>query len=164
MNDDIKNEHSFKVTVKTTKDEKTIELLTPETLRLFGMTLNDINSVSPDYAVPGCLYEEIGIARINHPCAGSVCAVFKDPLGQRCSIDFIVYHDRNPLRNHAGGNEHYNTGVRCVRENKTIRSFPSPIGHVIEDSPYIEIISDCDGIIERRKVLRDQQVKRIGEV
>jgi hypothetical protein len=111
MNNAIKNEHVFKVTVKTSKDEKTIDLLTPENLQVFGMTLNDITSISANYAVPGYLDEEIGIARIDHPCAGSACVVFQDPYGQQCSIDFTAYHNRNPYGRHAEGKPHWNNEV-----------------------------------------------------
>ena len=152
--------HSFKITVVTAKQIHEQELLTADNLRHFDMQPSDITTVTPQYAVPGYLYEEINVASENHPCAGSACAVFPDPYGHECSIDYIAYHDRNPHKSHASGKEHWNSEVRFVREGDIIFWDKKPvIGHILEDTPDIEIISICDGIENKQRVSRDQPIK-----
>jgi hypothetical protein len=156
---DLENVHSFKVKVVTAKETYEQELLTPDNLRRFDMQPSDITMVSPNYAVPGYLYEEVNVASATHPCAGSACAVFPDPYGRICSIDYIAYHDSNPFKKHAGGKEHWNGEVRFVRDGEIINKIRPDDGHILEDTPEIEIISICDGIVNRQNVLRDQPIQ-----
>jgi hypothetical protein len=88
---ELEPSHSFKIKVVTAKEMYEEELLKPEHLSRFGMKPNDIKTVSANYAVPGYLYEELGVASLAHSCAGSACAVFQDPYGEQCSIDYIAY-------------------------------------------------------------------------
>ena len=151
---------SFKITVKTAKEIYEEELLKQEHLSRFNMNPNDIKTVSVNYAVPGYLYEELGVASLAHSCAGSACAVFQDPYGHQCSIDYIAYYDSNPHKTHAGGQPHWNSEIRYVKDGNIIGKIKEVTAHIMEDTPEIEIISNCEGSVNRQKVLRDQPVKK----
>ena len=151
---------SFKVKLATYRETHEIELLTEENLSRFNIKRSDIKNVSANFAVPGDLYEEPGVAKRAHPCAGSVCAVFQDPCGNECSLDCIVYHDRNPHQSHEGGLQHWNVELRWMSNGIELKRSNKVVPHIIEDAPELEIISNCDGSVKRQKVLRDQPVKK----
>jgi len=157
---ELEPSHSFKIKVVTAKETYEEELLKQEHLSRFYMKPNDIKTVSANYAVPGYLYEELGVASLAHPCAGSACAVFQDPYGHQCSIDYIAYYDSNPHQSHAGGQPHWNSEIRYVKDSNVIGKTKVVTAHIVEDTPEIEIISNCDGSVNTQKVLRDQPVKK----
>lgn len=158
---ELGSSHSFKVKLATDRETHEIELLTEKHLSRFPVKPNDIKNVSANFAVPGDLYEEPGVARLAHPCAGSACAVFQDTYGNQYSIDYIVYYDSNPRQSHEGGLPHWNTELRYMKNGAKIGKIEKEgIPHMLEDTSEIEIISNCDGSINKQKVLRDQPIKK----
>ncbi len=153
-------QHTFIVKLATDKEIKEMELLTREHLSRFNMEPSDIKTVSANFAVPGYLYEEIGEASSIHPCAGSACAVFIDPDGHQCSIDDIIYYDRNPHRSHTGGQPHWNNEIRYMRDGKEIDRTKRIVSHIIQDAAQIEVETNFDGNVNRQEILRDQPVKK----
>ena len=157
---ELGSSHSFSIKLATDKQMHEIELLTEENLRIFGMKANDIKIVSVNFAVKGYLYEELGVARPTHPCAGSACAVFQDPYGNENSLDCIIYHDPNVRRSHADGLPHWNVELRCMKNGIEINRSNEVVPHIIEDASEIEITSNCDGSVDKQKILRDQPVQK----
>jgi len=159
---ELESSHSFKIKVVTAKEIYVEELLREEHLSIFGMKPSDIKAVSANYAVPGYLYEELGVASMEHPCASSACAVFQDPYDHPCSIDYIVYYDNNPYQTHANGQHHWNSEIRYVKNGKVLGKAEKKevSAHILKDTPEVEITSNCDGGINKKKVPRDQPVKK----
>ena len=132
-----------------------IDLLDDDYLHPFGITAQQVSNVSACYDVFGNLYEEVGEASATHPCAGSACMIFDDPLGQRCSIDYIAYYDYNPAETHAEGKPHWNTEIRNMRNGEEINRFKPQQGHVIPDSGEIILIAEVNGKTHQQTVSRD---------
>ncbi len=139
---------TFKVTVKKASDIVVeFNLMSDEDLSKFSTTAGEITNVRSHYAVPGYLYEELGEASVNHPCAGSACMLFQDSSGNNYSIDVIVCYDYNPNHSHFGGEVHWNIDKRYMKNGTQIARSKNFAGHQISDSKEITIESDYNGKI-----------------
>lgn len=156
--------HTCKVEFKTDRECKEMELLSGENLARFGMKEGDIINVRPIFDIPGYLYQEAGIARIAHPCAGSACVSFQDQYGYSYSVDCIAYHDSNPNRSHFNGEPHWNIETRFMKGGVPFGEVSKIHPHTIKDSPVLEIETNCDGECYAQKVLRDQPVKGLHKI
>ncbi len=132
-----------------------MELMKDDELSAFNLGVPQINDVTGCYDVPGYLYEELGEASSVHPCAGSACMMFHDPLGQLCSIDVIAYYDYNPKGIHANGKPHWNFEKRFMKDGQEIGRSKGFCGHVVADCAEITIESEFDGKLHSQTVRRD---------
>jgi len=133
----------IEVRVKTLDCELSYDLLDNDNLRVFGVSRNDIKEVKPIWAIPGYLYEELGVAGPHHRLIGSACASFSTVNGRNYSIDDLWYYDENIKKTHFGGRPHWNHERRFVKHTKAgpvvLDKTPHVEGHIIEPSPYLDL-------------------------
>jgi len=122
------------------------DLLNKRNLRSCGISREGIKEVETVFAVPGYLYEELGVAGLHHPLVGSACSILVTWDGRRLSIDDIWYFDENIERNHFNGRPHWNHERRFVEHtskgDRLIDRTKQVEGHTIPASPYIDLSLD----------------------
>lgn len=135
-------------------------LVSPENLKVLGKNPKDIVRVTYGDSFRDQPYLEADVAwSPYHPLigSGSVCIAFND--GTNGYIDDIFCQDSNPKQNHANGMPHWNhdrrwhlstwTAPKVTWKEPALRKI---IGdHVIDKSPWIEIIAKAPGQAERQE-------------
>lgn len=139
------SEKEITVKFKTEEEEGSTDLINKENLNELGISFNEIKEIDTHFEFPGTLYTEKGVAKENHPCAGSACTVILTNDGREFGIDEIFYYDYNPQHTHFNGKPHWNHERRFKKPKKEEYRSKDVELHSIKDSPEINVEMLEDG-------------------